>query len=85
MAKSDAYRPDIFDLGKRLIAQQSQTTFLLMKTYWLSFCDSHQKKGDQFFGVCIIDVTEADASAALLDIQERFPHASEGLASEADS
>lgn len=34
------------------------------KTYWLSFCDTDRPKGQQFLGVSVIDVSEADVLEA---------------------
>ncbi len=31
------------------------------RTYWLSFCDTDRPTGQQFLGVVLVDVTEADA------------------------
>jgi hypothetical protein len=33
------------------------------QTWWLSFVDSDRPTGDQFLGVAVVDVTEADAAA----------------------
>lgn len=37
----------------------------MTQTFWLSFCDGDRPKGQQFLGVCIVDVTEADALEAV--------------------
>jgi hypothetical protein len=39
------------------------------KTYWLSFVDEHRPAGERFLGVCIVEVTEADAAA----VRPRLP------------
>ena len=44
-----------------------------MKTFWLSFCDNELPKGQQLLGACIIDVTEADAEMAVMEVAQRFP------------
>jgi hypothetical protein len=49
-----------------------------MKTYWLSFTDDRRPAGDQFQGVAIVEVTEAEAAVALEVMQARFPRAEEG-------
>jgi|SRR5580765_5989839 len=46
-----------------------------MKTFWLSFTDPDRPKGEQFLGVAIIDVTEADAALAAAIVAARHPHA----------
>jgi len=48
------------------------------KTFWLSFCDPTRPTGEQFLGVCIVDVTQEDADEALLDVVLNFPCAQEG-------
>ena len=48
------------------------------KVFWLSFCDVDKPEGQQFLGACLIQVSEADAMDALVDILLRFPHAQEG-------
>jgi len=35
-----------------------------MRTFWLSFTDPDRPAGSRFLGVCVIDVTEAEATAA---------------------
>lgn len=49
-----------------------------LRTFWLSFCDSDRPAGDQFLGVCIVDVTGTDANEAQIDVLLRFPLAQEG-------
>jgi hypothetical protein len=49
-----------------------------VRTFWLSFCDGDRPAGDQFLGVCIVDVTGDDANDAQLDVLLRFPLAQEG-------
>jgi hypothetical protein len=44
-----------------------------MRTYWLSFCDGSRAEGAQFLGVVVVDVTEAEAAAALADIDRECP------------
>jgi nucleotide-binding universal stress UspA family protein len=48
------------------------------RTFWLSFCDATKPKGQQFLGVAVIDVTEAMAADALIDMSLRFPQAQDG-------
>ncbi len=43
------------------------------RTYWLSFVDSSAIEGQGFRGVCVVDVTEAEAAAQLADLAARFP------------
>jgi hypothetical protein len=50
----------------------------MTRTFWLSFCDPHKPIGDQFLGVAIVQVTEADADAARAIVLARFPHARRG-------
>ncbi len=48
------------------------------RTYWLSFCDGDRPKGQQFLGALVVDVTDAEAEAARIEIDQRFPqHAPE--------
>lgn len=49
-----------------------------VRTFWLSFCDGDRPKGDQFLGVCIVDVTGTEANEAQLDVLLRFPNARKG-------
>ena len=34
----------------------------MIKTFWMSFADGDKPKGQQNLGICIIDVTEAEAA-----------------------
>lgn len=43
------------------------------QTWWLSFCDGDRPQGEQFLGVAIVDVTQAEADAAKVEIDLRFP------------
>lgn len=56
-----------FDAGDHAsgieVAPTSARTGTTTQTWWLSFCDSDRPEGDQFLGVVIVDVTEADAAA----------------------
>ena len=45
------------------------------KVFWLSFCDNEKPKGSQFLGACIVEVTAAEADAAMIVIRLRFPFA----------
>lgn len=36
------------------------------RTYWLSFTDSERSRGQQFLGVVIVDVTDADVLDAIV-------------------
>jgi hypothetical protein len=49
-----------------------------MRTFWLSFTDPDRPKGEQFLGIALIDVTDADAARAKTEVAARFPHAREG-------
>jgi hypothetical protein len=42
------------------------------RTYWLSFCDTKAPEGEQFSGVAIVDVDEADMDEAMLEVLLRF-------------
>jgi hypothetical protein len=46
-----------------------------MKTFWLSFADSHRPKGQQFLGVAVIDVSDDAAAAAKVQLELLFPKA----------
>lgn len=50
----------------------------MTRTFWLSFCDDDRPQGQQFLGVCVVDVTTTDADEALADIAMRFPQAKDG-------
>ena len=50
----------------------------MTKTFWLSFSDPDRPKGEQFLGVCLVDVTQADADAARRDLARRHPQAQDG-------
>ncbi len=50
----------------------------MTKTFWLSFCDPDRPAGDRFLGVCVVDVTEADAARSKAIIAARFPNALPG-------
>lgn len=43
----------------------------MTQTWWLSFADSARPSGEQFAGVAIVDVTEADMLAAVPWVLER--------------
>ncbi len=49
-----------------------------MRTFWLSFCDSNKPSGEQFLGVCVVDVTEQMAEAAKPILDRLFPQHGEG-------
>jgi hypothetical protein len=49
-----------------------------VRTFWLSFGDPDRPKGEQFLGVAIVDVTDADAARAKRLVMARFPHAHSG-------
>lgn len=49
-----------------------------MRTFWLSFCKDDRPKGDQFLGVCVIDVSPAEAFLAREHLAKNFPHALPG-------
>ena len=48
------------------------------RTFWLSFCDTKKRKGDQFSGACVVDVTDDDAREALTELVLRFPNHLDG-------
>ena len=48
------------------------------RTLWLSFCDGAKPAGQQFLGVCVVDVTPEEADEALIDVLFRFPLAEPG-------
>jgi hypothetical protein len=48
------------------------------KVFWLSFCDGTRPKGEQFLGVCLIEVSAAEADDAAVDVMLRFPLAQPG-------
>jgi hypothetical protein len=50
----------------------------MMKTFWLSFVDASQPPGQQFRGVAIVDVSDADAALADREVRAKFPHAKDG-------
>ena len=45
----------------------------MTKTFWLSFADPDRPPGQQFLGVCLVDVDDADALLAKADLLQRFP------------
>jgi len=47
----------------------------MTRTFWLSFCDPDRPAGEQFLGVCIVQVTDADRIVAHELVAARFPHA----------
>ena len=49
-----------------------------VKIFWLSFCDTAKKKGDQFLGGCVVEVTDEEAREALTELVLRFPDHREG-------
>jgi hypothetical protein len=49
-----------------------------MRVFWLSFADDDRPKGDQFLGVCVVEVSEAEAAAMRPELRERFPHHKDG-------
>lgn len=49
-----------------------------MKTFWLSFVDPAGREGHRFLGVAIVEVTDTEAAAALVDVRARFPQARPG-------
>ncbi len=50
----------------------------MTKTYWLSFCDGERPTGQQFLGVAIVDVTDADVDAIREELRAKFPKAKDG-------
>jgi hypothetical protein len=48
------------------------------KTFWLSFTDPDRPKGDQFLGVAVVDVTDADVARAAATVAKRYPNAQRG-------
>jgi hypothetical protein len=49
-----------------------------MRTFWLSFSDPELPNGEQFLGVALIDVTDADAATAIVQLRAKFPAAAPG-------
>lgn len=49
-----------------------------MKTLWLSFADGTKPKGSQFLGVAVVEVSDAEATAALVQVRINFPRAKPG-------
>jgi hypothetical protein len=49
-----------------------------MKTFWMSFCDEDKPAGEQFLGVCVIDVTQEEADDQFLEVALRFPQHLDG-------
>jgi hypothetical protein len=49
-----------------------------MRVFWLSFVDPDRPKGDRFLGVCVIEVSEAEAAAMRPELHERFPRHTAG-------
>lgn len=47
-------------------------------TLWMSFSDPDRPVGEQFLGVCVIDVTDAEAAAAVPRMRAMFPKAKDG-------
>ncbi len=43
------------------------------RTYWLSFADGDRPRGQQFLGVAVVDVTEADCDRAVPFVVRRRP------------
>lgn len=48
------------------------------RTFWMSFADPEKPEGQQFLGVCILDVTTEDVVEGLPDMRRWFPRAEEG-------
>jgi len=49
-----------------------------MRRFWLSFADDDRPKGQQFLGVCIVEVTEDEAARIKDELRVRFPRHGEG-------
>jgi hypothetical protein len=47
----------------------------MTRTFWLSFADPARPAGEQFLGVCIVQVTDADRIVAHELVTARFSHA----------
>jgi hypothetical protein len=47
----------------------------MTRTFWLSFCNPDRPKGEQFVGVCVVDVNDQDAERAKAVLRRRFPNA----------
>lgn len=49
----------------------------MTRTFWLSFCDGDRPAGEQFLGVCLVDVDETEALFAhtLLRYKQKLPNA----------
>lgn len=50
----------------------------MIKTFWLSFCDEDRPKGQQFLGVCVVDVTDEMVELEKIDLDLRFPRHAPG-------
>jgi hypothetical protein len=50
----------------------------MTRRFWLSFVDPARPEGEQFLGVCIVEVTEAEAADAKAIIDRQFPQHAEG-------
>jgi hypothetical protein len=45
----------------------------MTRRFWLSFADPGRKRGHQFLGVAIVEVTEEDAALAKAEVDTKFP------------
>jgi hypothetical protein len=50
----------------------------MTRTFWLSFTDPHRPVGSQFLGVCVVDVSTADAALARQVFAQEKPFAKPG-------
>ena len=50
----------------------------MTRTYWLSFTDPDRPKGQQFLGVCVVDVTTAEADFAKAKLAVTHPRHQSG-------
>lgn len=49
-----------------------------MKTFWLSFCDNEKPEGQQFSGVCVVDVPDDLAAVTKMMLITTHPHHQSG-------
>ena len=48
------------------------------RRFWLSFADDSKPRGQQFLGVCVVEVTFEEAASLLPRIDREFPNHQEG-------
>lgn len=50
----------------------------MTKTFWMSFCDPEKPSGQQFLGVSVVEVSDAEAAAEKTELDAKFPRHREG-------